>query len=220
MDRNDRIAGGLLVVASLASVLMMAHHPSNSHGLAMGQFVHGAMIAIVGLTALGLAQFARVLGLDRLTVLAGLIAYGVAMFGGIGAATINGFVVTNLVAKGETDHAIFALAWEANQALANLGVVATGVAFILWSIELLQRAGRAGRVLGLLGVLAGVAPMILLGSGMMRMNLHGAILIYGGQAAWMALAGLYLWSGRMTKALSVGAQSAGCGCRRDRLYRP
>ena len=197
VGNNDRIAGGILAAASLASVVMMHHHPSSAHDLAMGQFVHGAMIAIVGLTALGLVQFARVLGLDRLSVLAGLIAYGIALFGDIGAATINGFVVTNLVAHGVDDHDLFRLAWEANQALARLGVVATGAAFLLWSVTLLRRGGWAGKALGVLGVLAGALPMALLGTGILSMNLFGAILIYAGQALWMALAGLYLWSGRM-----------------------
>ncbi|MCW3846078.1 hypothetical protein OF829_02435 [Sphingomonas sp. LB-2] len=201
--KNDRIAGGILVAASLASVLMMTHHPSDAHDYAMGQFVHGAMITIVGAMTLGLIQFARVLGLDRLTVLAGLIAYGIALFGDVGAAVIDGFVVTNLVARGVEDRDVFALAWEANQALARLGVVATGVAFMLWSIRPVTRGGWAGKAIGALGIVAGLAPMVLLGTGLMNMHLHGAILIYGGQAAWMALAGLYLWSGRMRAEVSV-----------------
>jgi len=199
--KNDRNAGGLLVMASVASILMMAHHPSNAHDYAMGQLVHGAMIAIVAVSALGLTHLARRLGVERLSVLAGLVAYGLAVFSGVGAATINGFVVTNLVAKGETDHAIFALAWEANQALARMGVVATGAAFILWSIQLVTRGRWAGRALGGLGIVAGAVPALMLGTGMMTMHLHGAILIYGVQAAWMALAGLYLWSGRLAKEL-------------------
>lgn len=195
---SERDAGRVLVVASLASVLMMAHHPSSAHDLAMGQFVHGAMIAIIGLMALGLVQFARGLGLDRLTVLAGLIAYAIGTAAGIGAATINGFVVTNLVAKGVTDHDIFALAWEANQALARLGVVAWGAAFLLWSVDLVQRGG-IGRWLGVLGIVAGALPIALLLTATLSMNLHGAILIYGGQAAWMALAGAYMWLGLSAK---------------------
>jgi hypothetical protein len=201
--RNDRVAGAVLVLASLASMLVMAHHPSDAHQMVMGQLVHGAMIAIVGLTALGLVHFARRLGLDRLTVLAGLIAYGIAVFGDIGAATVNGFVVTNLVAHGVTDHAMFAFAWEANQALARLGVVATGAAFVLWSIGLMAHAGWFGRALGGLGMVAGVVPAVLLVSGVMTMHLHSAILIYAGQALWLALAGLYLWSGKLAKELSL-----------------
>lgn len=203
MDANDRMAGGILAVASLASMLVMSHHPSDPHQLVLGQAVHAAMITIVAFTALGLVHFARRLGLDRLTVLAGLIAYGIAVFGHVGAGTINGFIVTNLVAHGETDHAIFALAWEANQALARLGVVASGVGFVLWSLSLLRRAGLFGRGLAVLGIAAGVVPAALLISGTMTMHLHGAILIYAIQALWMLLAGLYLWSGRLAKELSL-----------------
>ncbi len=199
-ETNDRVTGAILAVGSLASMLVMAHHPSDPHQMVLGQAVHGAMITIVGVMALGLVQFARRLGLDRLTVLAGLIAYGIAVFGDIGAATINGFVVTNLVAHKVDDHAMYALVWEASQALARLGVVATGVAFLLWSIALVTRSDRVGRALGGFGILAGLVPMILLATGVLSMNLHGAIPIYAGQALWMVLVGLYLWSGRLTKA--------------------
>jgi hypothetical protein len=177
-------------------MLVMAHHPHQAGLLELGQHVHGAMIAIVALTALGLAWFARGLGLDRLTVLAGLIAYGIALFADIGAATINGFVVTNLVAHGVSDRPILLLAWEANQALARLGVTAAGVAFLLWSAELVRRRGW-GRALGVLGILAGAVPMLLLATGLMSMNLKGAVPIYAGQALWVVLAGLYLGSGRL-----------------------
>jgi hypothetical protein len=94
------------------------------------------------------------------------------------------------------------LAWEANQALARLGVVAAGVAFLLWSATLVRGGGLAGKALGVLGIVAGVVPMVLLGAGILKMNLSGAILIYAGQAAWMALAGLYLGSGRMRADLA------------------
>jgi hypothetical protein len=140
---------------------------------------------------------------DRVAAVAGLVAYGIAMFGHIGAATINGFVVTGLIEHGVANRDLFLLVWEANQALARLGVIASGAAFLIWSIDFVRRPGWASRGLGAIGIIGGGAPMALLWSGMLSMNLAGAILIYGIQAVWIALAGLYLWSGRFAADRAV-----------------
>ena len=201
-DNNDRLAGGVLVLGAALTVLMMAHHPSNAHDGAMGRFVHGAMIALVAATAYGFAHVALRRGIRRPTVLAGMIAYGIAMFGHIGAATINGFAVTALAAREGVEHGLFHVTWELNQAFAQLGVVATGVAFLLWSLGWVKQRGWA-RPLGVLGIVAGLAPMALLFGGALKMNLAGAMLVYSLQAAWILLTGLYVWSGKFAKEASL-----------------
>ncbi|MEI9850994.1 MAG: hypothetical protein WDN24_09240 [Sphingomonas sp.] len=197
--RNDRIAGGALVLAALISMLAMAHHPSSAHALVLGRTVHGVMIAAVGVTVYGFAHLAIRRGIGDPAVLAGLVAYAIAAAANIGAATINGFVVTALVERGPLNPGIARLAWEANQALARLAVVAGGIAFLLWSLGFVRRRGLA-RPLGLLGIAAGLVPVAMLALGL-RMNVAGAMLVYGIQSAWIALAGLYLWSGRFAKEL-------------------
>lgn len=199
----DRIAGGVLMLAALGIVAMMGHHPSSFHAIGLGRFVHGAMIALVGVTAYGFAHLALRMGVEKPAVLAGLVAYGIGALGGIGAGTINGFVVTGLVARGVTDHNLLLFAWESNQALARIGVIASGVAFLLWSSDFVRRPGWTSRGLGALGIVAGILPILLLWSGMLGMNLAGAILIYGIHAGWIALAGLYLWSGRFAADRAV-----------------
>lgn len=199
---NDRIAGAALILASGATVLMMAHHPSSAHDAALGRFVHGALIGLIGVVAFGLTHMALRRGLDRPAVLAGLIAYGVGAGATIGAATINGFVVTALAARGVADRDLFLFAWEANQALARLGVVAMGAGFLLWSLGWVRHGGWAVRGLGVLGIAAGVVPIVLLGTGIMGMNLAGAMLIYALESAWIALVGFYLWSGMFTRDLA------------------
>ncbi|MDF7777750.1 hypothetical protein P1X14_21015 [Sphingomonas sp. AOB5] len=193
---GDRIAGGVLVLAALGIVVMMGHHPSSSHAVALGRFVHGALIALIGATLFGFVHLARGIGLDRPLALAGLVAYAIGAFGGIGAGTINGFVMTGLYEHGITNRELRLFAWEANQALAQLGVAASGAAFLLWSIEICRYPGWAARGLATLGILGAVVPLVFLWSGLLSMNLSGAILVYGAHAAWIALAGLYLWSGR------------------------
>jgi hypothetical protein len=195
----DRVGGALLIAAAAGTILAMAHHPSGAHGGAIGGIVHGAMIALLALMTWGFALFALSLGGHRPLVLGGMIAYAIALFGHIGAATINGFVVPALAARGGVGHDFFLLAWEANQALARLGVVAAGIAYLLWSAQLLGRGGLA-RWLGLVGLVAGLVPIVLLTSGAIRLDVAGAFLVYALQGAWAAMVGAALLSGRLFDA--------------------
>ena len=192
--KGDRIAGNALIAAAALIVLMMAHHPTGTGG-GMGQFVHGVLIVLVGVTIYGLAHLALRRGIARPDVLAGAVAYAIGAMGSIGAGTINGFVVPALAAHEGLDRGPFVFAWEANQALAWLGVIATGAAFALWSLGLV-RANGWPRAIGVLGLVAGAAPVALLASGAVRMNVTGAILVYSTHALWIAAAGLWLRNGR------------------------
>ena len=195
-----RIAGWSLVIPSALTVFAMAHHPTGSHGSGgLSALVHGAMIVLVSVLFFGFVHFTLHRGIRRPVVLAGLVSYGLSLVAHVGAATINGFVVSAMAAHGpETvSHAVFLLCWEANQALARLGVFATGAAFLLWSLDLLRRAEAAGRVTGGAGLIAGIAPAaaLLLGEG--EMDVHTAFVVYAAHAAWTALIGVQLLRGRI-----------------------
>jgi hypothetical protein len=189
---GDRWAGLALIAAAAASMLAMAHHPTGFHAGAVIGIVHGVMILVVGAMLYGFAHFAGRRGLGRPAVLAGLVAYGIGATANIGAATINGFV-TPAVHAHVANHDIFLLAWEANQALAKLAVVAVGAAYLLWSLDLF----RTSKLLAAAGLLVGGAPALLLLGGWIDMNLHAAAAVYGGQALWAALVGWLMLSGRL-----------------------
>lgn len=193
---NDRTAGVILCLAAAATVLAMAHHPTSAHGMAGdgGDFVHGAMIVLLGTIAACLFHFARRRGLDRLWILAGVVAYAISLALHIGAATLNGFVVPALAARGPgaVGHDAFVLAWEANQALARLGVYATGAAYLLWSLDFLHRPGLPNRLIGVAGVLAAVGPASMLYAGVVTLNVSGAFLIYAVHVFWIILVGVQL----------------------------
>lgn len=193
----DPSAGAALLAAALLAVLAMAHHPANADAGAIGGIVHGAMIALAALLAFGFAHFSLRRGLDRPTILAGLIAYGTSLFAHIGAATINGFAVPALAAREGVGHDLFQFAWELNQALADLGAFATSAAYVLWSFDFLGRPGRETRAIGLAGLLAGTVPAVLLATGFLRMDLSGAMTVYAVQAAWAALVGLHVARSRL-----------------------
>jgi hypothetical protein len=191
---RDRIGGGALIVAALGTVLAMAHHPNGMHGGGLGGLIHGAMIALLGVLSFGFARFAQRRGIERPLILAGGIAYAVTLFAHVGAATINGFVVPAL-ASGEppVSHDLFRLAWHSNQALAKLGVVATGIAYLAWGADL-ARDGRA-RLIGLAGIIAGVVPAALLAAGVIAMDVTGAFIAYAAHALWAVLLGATMWRG-------------------------
>ena len=197
---GDRVAGIALIGAAALSMLAMAHHPASRDAGAMIGIVHGVMILVIGVMAWGFAHFARRRGLERPTVLAGLVAYGIGAVANVGAGTINGFIVPALAAHAPpVSGDLFVLAWEANQALAKLGVVAIGIAYALWSLNL----WRQSTALALSGLLAGGIPAALLIGGWIDMHLHAAIPVYAAQALWAALLGWHLQSG----GLSNGARN-------------
>ncbi len=187
-----RAAGWAMVGAAATTVLAMSHHPTSAHAGGLNQLVHGVMIAVAGVSAFGFLHWSRLRGLDRPEVSAGLVAYLIALFGHIGAATISGFVMTALVHGGGASGDARVFAWEANQALSQVGVFAGGAAFALWSIDLLRRGDVAERAVGGLGLLAGLLPPVLLATGVIRMDVQGALIVYSAQMGWMALVGLLM----------------------------
>lgn len=196
----DRVAGFCLGIAAAATVLAMAHHPTSPHGGGGGgDFIHGAMIVLIAVMAFGFFHFALRRGMSSPVILAGVIAYGFSLVANFGAATINGFVVPALAARGPdaVGHDTFLLAWYANQALARLAVYAVGAAYVLWSIGFLQRAGLANRAIGAFGLIAGAVPAALLLSGQAAMELRVAFPVYSAHAAWAILVAIQLVRGKI-----------------------
>lgn len=191
----DRIAGGALIAGAAASMIAMAHHPTVAHDGALAGIVHGAMIAVLMANGFGFAHFALRRGAGRPAILAGLVAYLVSLFAHLGSATINGFAVPALAARGIENHDLFLLAWETTQALAELGVFATAAAYALWALDFLRRPGAGAKAIGGLGLLAGLVPAALLAGGAIRMDVAGAFLAYAAFGAWSALVGLHLARG-------------------------
>jgi hypothetical protein len=195
----DRIAGGALILGSLLSVFVMAHHPQHVDPNGMVGLVHGALIVLMSVIAFGFTHFALRRGLVRPAILAGLIAYFIGVVADLGAATTNGFIVPALAARGAdlSGRDVFLLAWEANQALARLGVFATAAAFTLWSIDFLRRPGLEAKAIGGLGLLAGLIPATLLATGATDMHVAGAFIAYAAFAAWGVVVGVHLLRGKL-----------------------
>ena len=195
--RADRIAGGALIAGALLSVLVMAHHPEHVDPNGIVGLVHGAMLTLMVVILYGFTHFALRRGVGRPPILAGLICYAIGVVADLGAGTTNGFIVPALAAHGSALSArdVFLLAWDANQALAKLGVVATGAAFCFWSLDFLRRPDFEPKAIGALGLLAGLGPALLLASGAIDMHVAGAFLAYAAFAFWGVLVGFHLVRG-------------------------
>ena len=194
-EGGERLAGAALAAASLLSVVVMAHHPSGagSHG-GLAQAVHGALMGLILVTFAGFARFAAGLGLQRYAATLGLTAYATGSLANLLAATMNGFVAPAL-ATGGASQEVLRLCWELSQALAYAAVYAISAAFVCWGAELGLRGAGADRWLGAAGLAAGLAPAGLLASGALDMNVAGAFIVYGAQAAFGGLAGVFLTRG-------------------------
>lgn len=186
-DQETRTAGWTLAGTGILAILLMSQHPSGSDGGIMTPLVHGGLqMVLIGQLA-ALLIVVRSWGWSLLPT-AGLLFFAAGQLAGLGAATINGFIVPSLTsyAADQIGHDITAFAWEANQALAMLGAISIGSAFAILSIRLWQDARRG---LAIAGWLAGLVPTILLAAGQISMNLYGASIVYGMQAAWLIALG-------------------------------
>lgn len=192
MNRLERIGGWTLVGATAGVLLAMSHHPTHLTQSGLGEAIHAIMICLVALTGFGYACFAIIRGADRPLILLGAVIFAIAVLADVVAAVTNGFVAA-AIADGSAD--IRSLAWAANQAFAGLGVFATGGAMLSWSADLASGSGRAARATGLAGALAAILSIALLLFGAVRMNVAGALVVYGVQTLWSAALGLLMLSG-------------------------
>jgi hypothetical protein len=214
-----RVAGITLIAATLLSVLAMAHHPTLTapditqalqqlKELAdLSAWVHGTLIGLMLLIYWCLTEYSLQRGVGKPLVRAGLIFYGAGVVAMIGAATVSGWLtarVGGLVPNpGEQDLHLLAIlinfSGSMNRVLANLGAVAMSAGILAWSIGLLHDKGWT-RAVGGLGVLAGLAPALLLISGGMHLDVHGMMLVVLIQGIWNLAVGALLVAGNLKPA--------------------
>lgn len=185
-----RDGGIALMAGAIASIVLMMNHPSGAHGGPAGPIVHGGMM--LALTAMLFGFTAFVLGRGaRTPPIIGLIAAAVSLAAHIAAATINGFTVPVMATwhGGTPGHDVFLLAWLLNQALAGVGLFATGLAYLCFAFEV----RREQPLVAGLGALCGVVPAALLAAGVIKLDVHGALLAYGLHGLWALLLGGTMW---------------------------
>jgi hypothetical protein len=204
-----RAFGAVLALGALVMIAFMALHPAiHSHDpagffaemereAALNRFVHGSLVAAMGVVLLGLLGLCDRLGWGAPLARAGLIAYALGTIAHTAAAAINGFVVTALTERyasaGPADAAFEALrpllvmCREMNGAAARFGVFAMSAGILCWSLALLRRQGPE-RAVGLLGLVCGVALPLAVGFGGLAMDVHGFAVRVLAQSVWLLAA--------------------------------
>lgn len=183
---SDKIASALLLATGAASIGLMMMHPRGDASDLMIAGVHGSLILVLLVQA---ASLVWLLGGDSFSKLQACVLYGAGTIATIGAGVLNGIVYPALRAypDGEVGTDIFRLVWSINQALAEIGVIAVGIGFALWSFGIWKAGDRA---IAAVGWFAGLVPGALLLTGLMGMDVHGALAAYGIQSLWVMVIGL------------------------------
>ncbi len=150
------------------------------------------MFLIIIVTA-GFFRLAQRLGLNRFTVIWGLVAYPAGAIAVLIAAMINGFVVPALAEIVGHTKEIARLCWEFNQSLAYGSAIAISIAYFLWGIRLLNVSESFGRGLGVSGIVAGIVSATVLLTGVLDLDVSGATTVYAVQWAFAVATGLWLY---------------------------
>jgi hypothetical protein len=190
-------AGVLLAVSAVLVIFVMGHHPrgyGHGEGVSLNHIVHGAMIVLLVAQLWAVSVFTLARPGDGWR-LAGLTFFAIALVAQLIAGTINGFVVAEIGGHGPEGmpQAVFTTLWEINQGFAGVGISLTGLALLLWGAGLIRQGGLSALLTGLALAAAGAVSGWLLLSGMIELDIAGAFIAYGLQAAGLLALGVALW---------------------------
>jgi hypothetical protein len=192
---SPRAGAWAIVAGTIASVALMAAHPSSVGTLRIGPFdinviVHA--VAVLATPLLVFGAFALTKFIDRPLAGLALSFYVFACVAIMSAATMSGFVMTQLVNAAHTPSAsrtgidFQSLAnlthWQ-NQAYANVYTGLAAIAVLFWSM-----AWRGATVQRVLGLIVGGGTLAWMLTGTLTLNIHGMMAVTLGQAIWMLFA--------------------------------
>jgi hypothetical protein len=199
--KPERVAAIVLIAAPLLEILAMAHHPTvhpqdavqlvtRIKELApLAALVHGFLIALLVATLLALSEFSIWRGLRRAPVRAALMAYGTGVVLMICAALVSGLVAPRIAGAGAdlvpTDAVLVtklvAVAMLFNQAFARCGAILMSLGICAWSMDLLRDRHI---LLGGFGTVCGIGGGLAVLSGLLRLDVHGAMAVTVLDAVW------------------------------------
>ena len=206
--------GWIIIIGSLAAVAGMAVHPTggptimeNVRNLVedgdLNMAVHFSLIATYLVLVLGFVGLSEWLGLDRIFVRGGLIAYCASIGAGI-AAAISGPIAMRTMAfaygKATPDQAdyivsAFRVAGAQNFGWGRMWMIVLSAAVLLWSIELIRREGMA-KYLGYFGLLVGAAGVVGIPLALISLSPSSLVFLVLSQTAWSVGAGILLLRNR------------------------
>ena len=167
---NGKIYGWILAISSLLALAFIAHHPeadlhNSANGLEnlaaigyLGRIVHGTLIFMVLMFAVGFSGFALRLGIKHPLVMSGWIAYIIGTIAMILAASIDGFLLADISDKMSDNRQLaydlihYSMIY--NQILARLGFSLMAAASLFWGVAMIHFSGNK-RIIGLCSIIIG-----------------------------------------------------------------
>lgn len=209
--------------ATAMIIVFLAHHPvvggafTAREGLEriiqlgnQDELVHAFISIAVAALLYGAIELGLALGLSHAPTAFGLASYGAGCVFVIGAMLLDGFVTPMTAARLSQEGALAASAgpsWivisASIQVLTKAGLCGIGTGMALLSAACWRRPG--GRIVAVLGPLAGLLPplaAVLMGA---RMNPHILLLMASAQGCWNLAAGAFLWRRRAEARTPAGA---------------
>ena len=207
----ERAGAAVLILGAVASVVVMAFHPTHAamsgHDteqiaatMRLSGLVHGMALATAPVLTFGFFIFSRHIGFERLL---GMLAFFFYAFGAIAvmvAATMSGLVSPRLIMAhmdtATADKAVLAglgrIVWWFNQSFAALHVALTSVAIALWAL-VWPGKGVLGVLIRVLGLAVGIGVLAWLLSGTLELDTHGMGAVVVAQGIWILAAATGMW---------------------------
>jgi hypothetical protein len=206
---DNRLGGVALIIGAASGMITMTLHPVTGGGrpITPAQFeklatlmigVHILAIAGVPFSFLGALAMMRRLDSPGRVAITGLVVYALALVAVIIAPAISGLVGTeiirHMIAQGPGHDQWRPLATYnhlINQAFAQIFVVASCAAIVLWSFVIVKRRALP-MALGFYGLLLGPAIVIAMTTDQLNLDVHGFGLITFSQAIWFIASGILM----------------------------
>jgi hypothetical protein len=205
--KDNRLGGIALVAGAIGTVITLIIHPSGGHDLfapdkfahtaAMMVAAHSLAIASMSIVFLGALALTRCLVPNRIAV-AAVVIYGFASAAVMSAATMDGFVgpsvlrriIFNAAPGSEQWRVLFVYNELVNEAFAQVFVVASAVAIVLWSTSIVKThllsLGAA-----IYGFVLGVGSVVAIAVGASG-HVNAVHLVMLGQIIWFLLVGILM----------------------------
>ena len=201
--RHETAYGAILLSGSAVLLVMGVMHPGaiplgDDSELArmavIDALAHSLAILGTWLALVGLAGLSRMLGLQRVTVMAALLAFALASVGVVVAAALDGFVVPKIaeqwteadnIALGDIKQLIRLCVLIASS-LTRIYLLLGAVAISLWSWVIYR--DRHSQALSWAGAVVCVVGISMLIGGPSYVSAHEVLALVAGQTVWMALA--------------------------------
>ena len=212
---DGRVHGWTIAAATLTAIAAMTVHPSAGGGDIQSALrdiaragpasaaVHGLLMATSAALLFGFLGLARRLQ-QRSLAAAGLVVWSIGTAAMFCAMAASGFIVpmiatayaTATPGQFESVRAVLVFGSVFNQAWAIIGTVFQSAAIAAWSLALFRHGGAA-RLIGWFGLIAGAASGVAVVAGLLRLDVHGMLLVVLIQGVWSLAVAVQLVRGRI-----------------------